>query len=189
MSGMNIPLSFGASRKAAYPGLRPSVYYPSPVVALSTATTTPTADVLYAQPFWLPDVRITRVGIKVTSGVAGACRLGIYENDATLAGPSNLLLDAGAIDTSATGWIESTIDFTGPDGWVWIAGIFNATPTVLGGGSDAHFLLGSSASDMVGGGRGLVKTSTPYGAMPTVAPVMSATVGNTGMPAFAVRSV
>lgn len=56
------------------------------------------------------DVRIDRIGVQVqTAQATASTRLGIYESGDD-GFPDNLLLDAGTIDSSTTGFKEITID-------------------------------------------------------------------------------
>jgi hypothetical protein len=54
-------------------------------------------------------------------------RIGIYSNSSEGL-PSNLLVDAGDLDTSAIGFKESSINLSLNAGWYWLAGISNSLP-------------------------------------------------------------
>ena len=68
-------------------------------------------DRLRLSPWWIPhDVAVDRIGVEVTTGQAtGSTRLGIYESGSDGL-PDKLLIDAGTIDSSTTGFKEITID-------------------------------------------------------------------------------
>ncbi len=65
-------------------------------------------------------VTIDRIGIEVTDSAAGSpvIRLGIYENNA--GAPGTLILDAGTVDASTTGFKEITISQALTAGMVWL---------------------------------------------------------------------
>lgn len=88
-------------------------------------------DTIYLMPLIIgTEGTALRIGIEVTSGSAGAARLGIYNNHATLAKPSTLRLDAGTVVTNSAAFVEIVISHTLPAGLYWLAAVTNATPTV-----------------------------------------------------------
>lgn len=94
-------------------------------------TNAPSANYLYAVPFYTPSPVIAdRIAILgVSAGDAGNARLGIYDSDRNCY-PSRLLLDAGTVDTSSTGLKAITIRQGLARGLKWLVAVFNATPTV-----------------------------------------------------------
>jgi hypothetical protein len=165
-----------ATADAAPLGIRSSFtsYYTSPVILLSATTAAMIANILYAQPIRLPNSTIDRIGINVTTGAAGACRLGIYSNkdNGTNAGmPDQLLVDCGTVDTTSIAFVEAS--FTAlklSSRFVWLVAVFNATPTCTIGTGANTALLG--ASSVTGASRGLLGTFT-YGALPTTSPTIT----------------
>lgn len=149
-------------------------YYVSPVILISTTTSAVVANILYYQPIYLPNFTIDRIGIDVTTGAAGNCRLGLYTSSAGM--PSRLILDCGTVDTTGIATVEATIAATQlPSDWVWMASVFDATPTCRVGTAASPFLLGSGSMSVPS--RGLTVSST-YGTMATtaVAPTQFAAV-------------
>ena len=113
--------------------------------AYSTATIT--ANVMRAMPFIAPrrGGTLDRLAINVTTLSAGAGRLGIYRaTSETNVYPGSLVLDAGTVDTSATGVKPITISQSLVAGQLyWLACVFSATPVIRG------FAVGS-VSEMLG---------------------------------------
>jgi hypothetical protein len=112
-----------------------------PVTSFSGVFTTTAAVVagrLYAVPFWTgPDgITLTNLSIEVTTLSAGNARLGVYAADTDPPYfPAARLLDAGEVATGTTG--IKTIDITdtqyigaAPSHLIWLAAVFQATPTV-----------------------------------------------------------
>lgn len=189
--GMNIPLSFGASGKPVKPGMRASVYYPPIIAAPGSGTTTAVADAIYYAPFYLPGDTVNRIAVEVTASAAGNVRLGIYSNDPALGGPATLLVDAGAVSAGSIAICEATFsDLVLPNDLVWAAAIFSGTPTIRTFTGENTYLIGMSTTSLSSGGaRGLVKTSTPYGALPVSAPTPAANPSFSGAPMIALRKV
>jgi hypothetical protein len=91
-----------------------------------------------------------RIGLEVTTGAASSTvRLGIYAEDATTGLPGSLLLDAGTIDSTTTGFKELTISQALSPGRYWLAAVaLVATPTVrVNSGGNALF-PGVSQADL-----------------------------------------
>jgi hypothetical protein len=155
------------------PGIRSSFtsYYVSQVVNMTTTTGAVTANFMYMQPIRLGRVTVDRIGINVTTGAAGLCRLGIYANDGVgtnASQPGRLLLDCGTVDTTSIAFVEAS--FTAmmlPDEYVWMVAVFNAAPTVTIGGAGGTSVLGTSSTTLAF--RGLLSAFT-YGTLPTTAP-------------------
>ncbi|MBN3989222.1 MAG: hypothetical protein HWQ36_01350 [Nostoc sp. NMS2] len=100
-------------------------------------------------------------------------RIGIYNNSSNGL-PTNLLLDAGELDTSTLGFKESIISLSLNAGWYWLAANCNIlTPSVQVSNSffgGLHF-LGSDAPGTVSNDFCYSQSSVPYGALPSIAPV------------------
>jgi hypothetical protein len=75
---------------------------------------------------------IDRIGIEVTTGSAATTvRLGIYSPDPNSGLPRRLLLDAGTVDSSSTGFKEIVVNLDIPVGLVWVTcGVSGAGPAV-----------------------------------------------------------
>jgi hypothetical protein len=149
-----------------HPGVRTgTIYYTSQAIINSATTAAAAANALYYQPISLVG-SVNRIGIEVTTGAAGACRLGIYSN--LLGLPDALILDAGTVDTTNIAIVEATITALPLDGkWVWLAAIFDAAPTCRTGSAASPSILGASTPSSTA--RGLVVART-YGALPAAAP-------------------
>ena len=82
-------------------------------------------------PFVVPTaMTYDRIGAQVdTSGASGVVRLGIYNSDANNR-PSALVLDAGTIDASSTGYKEITISQTLSAGLYWVTAVSQVTSSV-----------------------------------------------------------
>jgi hypothetical protein len=166
-----------------HPGVRTgTIYYTSQAIINSTATVAAAANTLYYQPISVVG-SVNRIGIEVTTGAAGACRLGFYSNLNGL--PSSLILDAGTVDVTNIAVVEATIaSMTFNGEWVWLAAILDATPTCRCGAAANTGILGSGAPSTTA--RSLL-IARAYGALPAAAPAPSG-FSNTG-PAVFLRNV
>lgn len=149
---------------AAHPGAHgtPTAYYFSPAISASSATSAMVADRLHYQPIVLPGA-VTRIGIEVTTGAAGTCRLGIYSNVNGL--PGSLIVDAGDVDTTNIALVEATIAVTLGTEWVWLAANFSSTPTVRVGALNNGVIGNNNPSTPVRG----IYAALAYGALPATA--------------------
>lgn len=94
---------------------------------LSLTTRTYSANTLYMMPLRIsaPGTAL-RIGVEVTTEiVSSSARLGIYENHYGLARPGVLILDAGTVDTSTTGFKEIVISRPMTEGIYWLAMVSN----------------------------------------------------------------
>lgn len=140
-------------------------YFISPTVLLSTTTSAVTANVVYFQPLFLPNAVIDRIGIEVTTGASGNCRIGLYNSADGM--PSSLIVDGGAISTTSIAVVEATISATTlPATWVWMAAVFDATPTVRVGTAANPWILGSGSTSVPQRG---ISASFTYGSLPATA--------------------
>lgn len=88
-------------------------------------------------------VVVDRIGIGVTAGAAGGCRLGLYNSVSGL--PGTRLFDAGVVDTATAGGKEAVITQTLQPGSYWTAAHFEAAPTVLLGNVETMLTRGFSS--------------------------------------------
>ena len=87
---------------------------------------------VWAQFFVAEDRTFDRIGCGVTVAVASTTQgLGIWKNDrAGIPGPGTLVLDAGTVDSSTTGYKEITISQALPAGLHWLGVRSNGVGTV-----------------------------------------------------------
>ena len=145
-------------------------YYSHPFVETLT-TGTKVADRLFAVPIFIPDTcTITKIGIEQTTGVAGNCRLGIY-NMGSDTMPSTLRLDAGVVTTDSTAEKEIAISHSITQGWYFLVALFDtggasASTRGFSALSNGSFLFGGSSA------AGVTSSLAPYvaqtyGALPS----------------------
>jgi hypothetical protein len=175
-----------------HPGFKSGRYYlHTPFVSTITNTTAglDTNSLTYT-PLFLPKrVILDRLGIRISAARSGSlARIGIYNNSSEGL-PSNLLLDAGELNTSAVGFKESTINLSLNAGWYWLAANSNSLPPNIQI-SNAFFgslhFLGSSAPTATSDSYCYSQASVVYGALPSVAPINSLTV-QSNIPLFWLR--
>lgn len=167
-----------------HPGVRvsPTSYFTSPAVQVGATNGAVSANTAYYQPIILPGQTVNRIGINVTTGAAGNCRLALYTNGQGV--PSTLILDCGVVDTTNIATVLATIaDTVLPVEYVWMASVFDATPTCTIGTVSNSGVLGSQS--LATGNRGLTATFN-YAAWTAAAPVTSLAMGNT-VPMMALR--
>lgn len=154
------------------PGITPNAtaqWFFSPAVVQATTSIAMAADRVYYQPMLYSGMPIDRIGIDVTTGAAGLCRLGIYTNEDGQ--PGTLILDAGTVDTTNIATVEATITTLYlPNAWVWVCAVFNATPTVRIGGTGDASVVGSTGFGSATRGANAVLT---FGALPATASLQS----------------
>jgi hypothetical protein len=138
-------------------------------IQLTSGTSVVSPDRLYAQPLNLPGLTIDRLGIEVTAGAAGLCRIGLYTNDNGV--PGALIADGGAIDTTSVAIVEANIQSLVLPEWCWVAAVYNAAPTCRAGlGIQSPIGTSSPGSQP----RGLISTGVQaFGTLPLSAPSMS----------------
>lgn len=159
-----------------HPGIIPGLYYCAETVVGATTAAAVAANTLYAQPFRL-EGEFDRIGIEVTTFASGAARMGIYTNHA---GPADLILDAGTLDTGGSNAIKPiTIPLMrAPRGLFWLVSVFDALPQCRLGGAQRTSLVGTIAPTNTV--RGLSAPFT-YGGLPATAPPMTGTPSNVPM--------
>ncbi len=124
------------------------------------------ADRLTAGPFLLrQDTVVDRIGVRVvTAQVSGSTRIGIYESLANGL-PGALILDAGAVDTSTTGFKEATISLALPGPRMYWTAFVQAVSSVglrsRNGGVSIGFGTGGDAA-----GATSVKRNFTFAALP-----------------------
>lgn len=136
------------------------------------------ADKLYAFPFLvLTTEAFDQISLNVKTAAEGKGRLGIYADWNVK--PYALVLDAGEIDTGATGDKVLTINQTLTPGLYWLVSIFNATPNVKASEVRGNniFCLPTYSSIGSGGISTMYYTNQTYGELPAVHP---APVGSFG---------
>lgn len=179
-----MPLTNPAPR--AHPGVRSAFasYYTPAHLVVATTTVAVVADRIYYTPILIDGI-VDRIGIDVTVGVAGSCRLGIYRGNRD-GMPGALLVDAGTVSTAAVATVEASFTAMSLRGTVWLAAWFNAAPTVrcFSNTNGSGGVIGNDAMDGVPD-RGLIVTST-FGtyANPATAPTG---FSGTGGPAVFLR--
>jgi hypothetical protein len=168
----------GPTGTAFKPVMVANKYYGYPFIEASFAGTE-VADRMYAVPIYIPNAcTITKIGIEQTTGVAGNCRLGIY-NMGSDALPSTLLLDAGVVTTTATAEKEITISQSMSQGWYFLVALFDAggasaTTRRISTCSNGGFIFGGDSA------AGTVTANAPY-----VAQTYGALPGTFGTPTLA----
>ena len=141
-------------------------YYCSEAVLQASTAGAAVADRIYYQPFNLPNDVVDRIGINVTTGSAGACRLGLYAAD-NAGMPGSLIQDCGTVDTTSIAMVEASFSALRlPPKRVWAAATFNATPTNTIGSASGSHVLGTSTPGTAF--RGLVVTKS-YGVLASTA--------------------
>lgn len=156
----------------AHPGIRTSNYYMSAAVLPSSAVATMTVNSIYYQPIAITGT-VNRIGIEITTGVAGLARLGLYTNNN--GSPGTLILDAGTVDTTNIALVEATIsDMVLRGEWMWTAVVSNVAPACRCGTQGTAMVAGSLTPSS--GIRGYVANFT-YAALPTTAPAIGSVSG------------
>jgi hypothetical protein len=180
--GVVIASGVAARDPVLHPGVRTNNYYLAASVLPSAATATISANSIYYQPISISGT-VNRIGIEITTGSAGAARLGLYSNNGGI--PGTLILDCGTVDTTSIALVEATIADTVLRGeWMWMAVVSNATPTCRSGTVGSAMVAGSSTPSA--GIRSYVGTFA-YAALPVTAPAITG-VSSVG-PAIWLRSV
>jgi len=153
-------ITTGGQNSRYYPGYG---YFINP-----TQTYSVTANRLYAKPYSISEsISFTKIGINVTTAVAGNARLGIYTWANGL--PGSLVADLGTVSTTTTGDKEISITQTLAAGAYALVAIFDATPVIRGHNTNPTEIgnyLGWDDSSGTGGNPGDVYESRTYGALP-----------------------
>lgn len=164
-------------------------YYSAPT-AIAWSTGSFITGRIYSIPFPNPKARVVKeIGINVTTAIAsGKARLAIYTDSGNLT-PTTLVVDAGEVDCSTTGFKSVTgLSVSLAAGQMyWLSATYNSTvSTTIGGTSSGHALLGQSVT----GGNGVSRyhTDFTYGAYPGTFPlVTNFTLAGGGLPLIFVK--
>lgn len=181
---MGVVTASGVSARdpVLHPGIRTNNYYLSASVLPSSAVATIAANSIYYQPIAITGT-VNRIGIEITTGVAGAARLGLYSNNNGI--PGTLMLDCGTVDTTSIALVEATIADTVLRGeWIWLAAVSNVAPACRCGTAGAGMIAGSSTPSV--SVRGYVGTLA-YAALPVAAPAITSV--SSVVPAIWLRAV
>lgn len=130
------------------PGYASGRYYTTQNIH-NTITQTLAANNLYYLPIYVANyINITAIAARVSTALAGTCRLGIYD---TLNGsPNKLIVDAGTIDTSSTGVKELAVSVSLKAGWYWFtifagnASTFDSTNGMMSTGIIGNSVVSTS---------------------------------------------
>ena len=144
-----------------------------------------TANRLYAVPHVVGETTtFTRIGINVTSAIAGNARLGIYNWAAGV--PTTLVLDCGTVSTSSTGDKEITISQSLAAGVYALGVVFDAAPSVAV--ANERNLINYLVGDVSSTGNNVFQyVAHVYGALPT--PFGTPTYTGTASPSLWLRKV
>ena len=170
-------------------GVRTNGYYTGFHAAINTTGVAYTANTLYANFFvnYASDT-FTRIGIYVSSAVAGNARLGIYNVENGV--PTSLVLDAGTVSTGTTGEKEITISQALEPGVYCLAVILDAAPSLYRSFSQnqvaANALYGQ---DNTFATYYSFNTSQTYGALPSTHPTPTVNTTLSNVPAVWLRKV
>jgi hypothetical protein len=176
-----MPLETPAS--PVHPGVRsvPLYYYFPATFQGSAAVGTMAVNILYSAPINLSGGVVDRVGIEITTGVPGNCRLGLYSNANGI--PTTLIADFGTLDTGTIAIVElSFAPLRMPLDWCWLCAVFNAAAIVRSGGVNDLSVIGSVLTTAAV--RALTAAFT-YAPLPAIAPAPSG--GTTGGPMMWLR--
>jgi hypothetical protein len=189
ITGTNLSTALGGSGGLPNNGYASNRFYT--MLGFDTggsATLAVTANRLYAHPIVIgASETFTRIGVKITSGMVGNARFGIYNMANGV--PTTLVADLGTISTASTGEIELTISQALTAGVYALAVVFSATPSVqeptLNDRSMLFHYIGGSAIGSSQDYLGFYVAHT-YGALPT--PFGSVTY-SISMPTICLRKV
>lgn len=157
------------------------------------ATTTNVAlieNTLYFEPFYsAASATFDRIGINVTTAQAtGAARLGIYQRGSNGL-PGALVLDAGTIDCTTTGFKEITISQAlADDIFYWLAVVTNvASIAVTVRSNNSAGVWGASTSTGLAGGSEFFVAHT-YGVLPNPAGAITLGAATARVPLIRLRA-
>lgn len=155
----------------------------------SITTGTPTAGNMRAVPFMSGSGgTLDRLGIEVTTAVAGNMRIGIYGNTSdTYLYPASLLVDSGNLDTSTTGMKTAVINVTlNANSLYWFVILNDAAPSIryLGNGCAMLLGVGSTIGATMFGHLSVAQT---FGALPATFTTGGSPVASSNTPAISCR--
>ena len=153
------------------PGYASGRYYTTQNIHNTITQTLATNNLYYLPVYIAAYIQIIAIAARVSTALAGTCRLGIYDNSNGL--PSNRILDAGTIDTSSTGVKELAVSSLYlKAGWHWFT-VFagNAATFDSTNGTISNGIIGNSivTTTQVTG----LRATLTYTTLPTVAPLTS----------------
>ncbi len=154
--------NFFSGTSDLHPGHRSSVYYIAGALDNTSDTLAVTADTLYAIPMRVKTgTTFTELGVEVTTGAAGNGKLCVYSNSNGY--PGTRLYDGGSSSFTTSGTGTKTVNpaLTVRDDIVFLAVVFDATPTArsrLAG--NAYFEFGTASTS--GGGMLYYAASSTY---------------------------
>ena len=169
----------------SHPGIRTAFtsYYLPHNITPGSGVTAFVANVIYYHLFFLGPAVVDRIGVEITTGAAGAARLGLYANNNGM--PGALIRDCGTVDTSSNAIVEASFTaLTLPNDWFWAAVISDSTAGCRAGAIGPSSPLGNPTLSN-GSARGLSRTSVTYGVLADPAPVPTAF--STAMPLISLR--
>lgn len=102
--------------------------------AYSSADAAVAANTLYAAPWSVEETALySQLGLRVTAGAVGSCKLGVYSDNA---GPATLIAEVAVdIDTTTPGALAAAFASSvglAAGSVVWLCACFSVTPTVRG---------------------------------------------------------
>jgi hypothetical protein len=143
-----------------FPAMRSGNYYGMPASAATTSSVTLDRVNYYA--VIVPNaVTVDRIGAEVTTagGAGSVVRLGMYAHDYSTDLPGTLVIDAGTIDGTSTGFQEVTISQALDPGIYWVASVaqVGSAPIMRGfaGGAPSAPWLSRGTSTAGAGGANL----------------------------------
>lgn len=149
------------------PGMAAGKYYTYPFVT-TMANAFVAANRLYAVPVYVSETNtFSKIGMEVTTGLAGNARVGIYNID-TDGLPSTLVLDAGTFTTNAAAEKEVTISQSLSHGWYYLAFVSDVAVEVRAAAATGAgaFVLGGQSSLLSVGTAYAPYVALTYGALP-----------------------
>jgi len=159
--------SWGAIPPPLKPGMAAGKYYTYPFVT-TIANVFVTANRLYAIPVYISETgTFSKIGMEVTTGLAGNGRVGIYNMDSDGL-PSTLILDAGAFTTNAAAEKEVTISQSLSQGWYYLAFVSDVAVEIRAAAATGAgaFVLGGQSSLLSVATAYAPYVALTYGALP-----------------------
>ncbi len=167
-----------------------SWYVAAQISVVSVTVATPTANNMRAVPFMSGrGGTLDRIGIEVTTAVAGNIRIGIYDNTSdTYLYPKNLLVDSGSLNTSTTGMKTAIINLAlNPNSLYWFVILNDAAPSI-------RYLTGGGCAILLGVGpvigatmSGFLTVSQVFGALPATFTTGGGPTATSSAPAISCR--
>jgi len=142
--------------------------YLAPVGATRSSTAV-NAGKIYYFPQFIPAGNWDKIGVNVTSGVAGSINLGIYADDNGAPGAKETDLTGALLSSASIAGVEGAIDYDSLGAWKWLAfrcDVGASLSFITSGGSPVGRLaltdgLGYVYRETVSAGTALPSTATP----------------------------